>query len=324
MPGTQLNTISHVAFDQYKRGALKIGNGGLSYDPGRASDAQGDLAREIVEPMLTPEALKRIRIMEKLEQAWIRAGGARSPMGLPLHKTFNLIETPEGYVSQFRGGTVRMDEHADKFVLPERERITIRLVAMQCGVRSEKEDEIYGSVGVITQAGTQEFQIPIISLGKRRRIQQFDHDFDIGAPADTMLHAMLVEHDSGKESEIRERIKRFYDDVGDKVETASQALAGSVGEVGVDFLKDVLTVATIGVATLFDMGDDPFDPAWEGLSWDELMRSDNPTGEYSHPSDPQRGRYNWKLRCFEQGGNGAYDLFFSYRREIVRVDKEFA
>lgn len=320
MPST-LDRLSHIAYSQYKIGNLKVENDALKYRPQKDSDGFSIvLPDEVREPLESMKAYERIAIMEKLEKAWRSAGGKASPLGLPAQNEIDLYETPSGFVSHFRGGNVEINKHADKFSVPKHYRSTIELVAMQCAVRSEKEDEIYGSVAVITDQGSQEFQIPLITIGKRRRIQQFHKSFDIGPPSRVMLHSLLVEKDSGKSDEIRKKIAKFYDDVGKKVKEYSDVVIGKeLSEVGVDTIRDILTIATFGIATLFDMGDDPFDPAWKALQWTDLVNTNPTVHTYGHHSDPQTGKYLYNMRAFEAGGNGQYELFFSQRLEEINV-----
>jgi hypothetical protein len=116
----------------------------------------------------------------------------------------------------------------DPYVLARRT-VHVWLVGIECGIRQESSDEIYGSVGLIvsstrTSSVTHFPQgVDYLSMGDDgARIVSLQLQLYDGPPADLVLSSILVEHDSGDTSEYKRRI-------AEAIATAAQAGAASLG-----------------------------------------------------------------------------------------------
>jgi len=110
-------------------------------------------------------------------------------------------------------------------------RLTVHLwlVGIECGIRQESGDEIYGSVGLIVPStrtsSTVHFPdgaeyLPMGADGARIVSLQM-HLYE-GPPADIVLSSVLIEHDSGDMGEYKRRI-------AEAINQAAQAGAAALG-----------------------------------------------------------------------------------------------
>ena len=116
----------------------------------------------------------------------------------------------------------------DPYVIMRRT-IHLWLVGIECGIRQESEDEIYGSVGLIVPSThtslVQHFPegAEYLSMGADgARINSLQMHLYEGPPADIVLSSVLIEHDSGDMSEYKRRI-------AEAINTAAQAGAAALG-----------------------------------------------------------------------------------------------
>jgi hypothetical protein len=101
-----------------------------------------------VDPLL---ATKLIR------EKYTALGGARSRLGLPVDQSFRALDLPVatgsnsgGFQAQFRSGVITLsNDPAPVLTGVVQDEAQIFLVAIECQIKEEKVDEIYGSVGAI-------------------------------------------------------------------------------------------------------------------------------------------------------------------------------
>jgi hypothetical protein len=261
-----------------------------------------------------------INIHKKVEQAWQQAGGAASLVGIPTEGEISVIPDGDGWLSHFRGGTLRINRDGSSIEIIERFIVTFQFKALHCILRQESGfDEVYGSVGIITNppGGVARFDIPTFVFNKTdHRIQEFSHSIEFLLGTSVALSALLVEHDSGDRGKVMGKIRSFYDDVEARARTLTDPLIGEeLSKFTVGTLGTILNFATLTFFDLMGMGDDPFNPVSHLISW-ETFYNNPPKQTYSHQPDPTTGTYTFKMETTGiKGGRYACYFDFSVRRE---------
>lgn len=173
-----------------------------------------------------------------IKQKYKQLGEVFSPLGLPIDDDLNAqidvttkANQQGGYQGQFRGGTITIKDFDNIAVEEITEKVKIWFVGLECQVRQETEDEIFGTIGVILPSKpmfTHAVHFPegdeFLKMGKPKtrtvELQLLLYD---DVPADIVLTCNVIEHDSGDISEYKRRI----------AEALSKAAAAGLGAVGV-------------------------------------------------------------------------------------------
>ena len=170
-----------------------------------------------------------------ISQKYKAAGGLYSPLGLPLDGDLNarptiLTEAEQGgdFQAQFRGGSVSVKDLGPA-VIEKINKVKVWFVGLECRRRQETEDEVFGTVGIISPStrlarGTHFPEgAEYLKMGKDGartvELQMLLYD---DVPADLVLTINLIEHDSGDIDEYKRRI-------ASALTTAAEAGLASVG-----------------------------------------------------------------------------------------------
>ncbi|MBA4055472.1 MAG: hypothetical protein C0490_12225 [Marivirga sp.] len=173
-----------------------------------------------------------------IQKKYTQLGEVFSPLGLPIDHdleaemniTTNAVPLG-GYQAQFRGGDITIKDFDNIAVEEVKEKVKIWLVGLECQIRQETEDEIFGTIGIILPSKpmfTHAIHFPTgseyLAMGRdgARTVELNVLLYD-DVPADVVLTCNLVEHDSGDISEYKRRI----------AEALSKAAEAGLGSVGV-------------------------------------------------------------------------------------------
>lgn len=226
----------------------------------------------------------------------------------------------------------------DPYVITRRT-VQLWLVGIECGIRQESEDEVYGSVGLIVPSTATSAVVHFpdgaeyLTMGEDgSRIVSLQKHLYAGPPADIVLSSVLIEHDSGDMDEYRRRI-------ADAISTAARAGAASLGVpaeavaadqgwindlslgladlllgwVGADdddYTPQATRISARDVLTAYGIHDGSLPDAVQPFPEKVLVRGDTPDVELRYNIGPVR------VSGEDQGGDrGSYAFY--YRIELM-------
>ncbi len=126
--------------------------------------------REIHDRPYTPLFLELIR--DKLSQKYAAVGAFSSLLGLPTDSTMPVRHDSDTFYMDFRGGRIETTAFGDPIAIQERV-VKVIWTALECQVRQEGQDEIFGTIGGIRTADgslgvSNQAPTKRLSWGKRR------------------------------------------------------------------------------------------------------------------------------------------------------------
>src|SRR6266487_921113 len=86
-----------------------------------------------------------------IEKKYAELGGKASPLGLPLNPTAGVQLQGTTYLMDYRGGQIESSGGTSATAVKMRE-VQVWWVGLECRIRQESSDEIYGSVGAVVPA----------------------------------------------------------------------------------------------------------------------------------------------------------------------------
>ncbi len=208
----------------------------------------------------------------KIRDKYKQLGEIFSPLGLPIDEQLNAQPVPtlksagDGYNSTFRGGTIQLNNVDDVAVVDSQNKVKVWFVGLECQVRQEGEDEIFGSVGVIIpfrkQSQPEHFPqgTDYYTMGHDgERIQETQMLVYDDVPADVLLDCYLVEHDSGNiddiKSAIADALQKAAQLGGEALGIPSEAAAADTGAA-----KYVTLTLSDIIANALGASDDAYNP----------------------------------------------------------------
>jgi hypothetical protein len=126
-------------------------------------------------------------------------GGIKSPLGLPYDARFPVSRNAHGAFFNFRGGSVTVPYNAPVANPVAQTRVIVRFAGLECKVRQEKEDEMFGGVSAFVPSTLQTVPVPIADWRFKDRVRVWPDSrvlYD-GPPTDIVLTTTLLEKDSG-------------------------------------------------------------------------------------------------------------------------------
>jgi hypothetical protein len=266
-------------------------------------------------------------------QKWEELGGPKSIYGLPLGDQINIIETPDGHVSQFRSGDLHIQNNVaipGNFLSVE-----ISLVGMECIVRQESVDEMYGVVTVIAGASnliiTKRFPASgTIEMGPDgMRIANISLDLLAGINAvvpvqNYHIWVNLVENDSGDVDDISSKIA---EKTSSFARQAIGALTGIPAESVTDsesFKESLITGLKFLLGDIFGIGDDPYNSESIFLPWPGLRDGAFPDQPPVRRDDDNKEIKDWTHRVVltgtdDGGDQGKYAIYLRVKVNQVTV-----
>lgn len=267
------------------------------------------------------ESMLKLRAEETARAAWEAAGGAGSPIGLPQQGRLNTVRAGDDWRADFRYGTITVKHHETCMIT---QRVPhMQFVGLECNLRQEGTDELYGVVSLIEPANrtirSQAFPggDTTLEMGPDgQRIWTTNVSLYDGPIEDFVLVAALVGHDDFTDVDAAAR------NIADKIaETGGRLLGGLTGIPAESVTEETWFCDGLGevlgfvMGDVFGMSDDPYPGQSLRVPWTEI-------GEWGPPRQPPRSRSDdpkriplWthrvKVTGRDDGGDyGDYDFYF--------------
>lgn len=271
----------------------------------------------------------QLRAEELITKAWNEQGGPKSSVGVPL--TAKLVAEPRGadWAAAFRSGTITVRNH--ETVTKKTEDLTVEFVGLECNIRQEKRDEVYGVVAVIGPANNQikTFRFPAgddtVKMGRDgERIWNAYEPLYRGPIEDIVLVVTLIEHDDF--TDIEGTSRRIADTIAEKGGQALGALTGVPAEAVTDqtWFRDTLATG-IGfvLGDVFGAGDDPYTPQSLKVPWTEIGKTGPMPQPQRRRDDDPKTIDHWTHRVKvighdDAGDIGDYDFYFNF--DVVKTE----
>jgi hypothetical protein len=272
-----------------------------------------------------PDLVKGIGLFQarrKIAHYWEERGGPLSPFGLPVGANIQVRPVEGGYRAQFRSGDIGIRDDGEIEPVPG-DWIRVYWVGLECVIRQEGTDEIYGTVfchvpGRAAQASVVQFPghnqtIPMGPPGSRM-IAPVELLYE-GPYSNLAVGATLIENDSGDVEEISAEIASKI------AELTGAAAAGAVGLPAEAVTDQTWYEQGLGLALgwlldgVFGIGDDPYPPAAKLVLWQDLKNRPEPMS-YARPGESTTiSAYHEVLTLsgVDDGGDrGEYRVFFLF------------
>lgn len=186
---------------------------------------------------------------------------------------------------------------------------------LECRVRQEKRDDIFGSVQLITgmtpqpavkfpDAGTLTFGPPGLRIFSAQRLLYS------GPAQDLSVSLALVQHDSGDIEQEKQAVSQAISTA------ATAAVAAATSPAGAALAKpfiDFLAVALVDIASdLLGLADDPFNPAAVFIPKDKLLEANSRRQIRQRPDDPRTLQFTDMVICSGTDGDGDVGVYALY------------
>ena len=294
-----------------------------------------ELARRV--NLNPPISLKTFAATEQINRKYAALGAERSKLGLPVDQTFRPLpspvvtaRSPGRYEAKFRSGLITLSEPLTSD--PKLESVSeaqIIFVGLECRIRQEATDEMYGAIGAIktsthesTTTNFPQSGDPFQMGPPNLRIVSTQIPVYQGVFANVALVCSLVEHDSGD-------IGRYKQEVASAITSAASIGGAALGipsetfGATSGFLGDVSLGLTNVIFGVIGADDDPYTPQTLAINATdmELARTNNlPRKTLTRPDDPRTLTYSHSiiLTGKDQGGDvGEYGLYFDLKIRSV-------
>ncbi len=259
-------------------------------------------------------------------------GGPKSFLGLPLGNQIEVSKANGQYQSHFRSGTLNIATSGGSPRVDSKDVVNVTLLGIECQIRQEASDEIYGVVTVFGPSGgsvsTRRFpDSNTLSTGPPGlRIVNLNLSVVVrGVIQNYTILAMMVENDSGDVDVIAQKI---VDKINSTVASGIGELTGAPAESVADsesFKEGLVAGVKFLFGNILGVGDDPFHPESLGLRWENLQpNSPRPIQPPLQRDDDPRTITGWTHRITLSGrddGNdlGQYALYFRVDSETISI-----
>jgi hypothetical protein len=282
-----------------------------------------------IEPV--PQQVLADAARQKIIEKYNALGGSASGLGLPVDPSMPLTANGATFAMDFRGGSIHIDDTKcinDPNCQPTAtvtDTITVKWVALECQIRQEATDEMYGGVSILTPgiklagiAPHQTVKFPdegdgTIDLGPDGlRIFQTARELYSGPPTDLVIGCHLIEHDSGDVGEVKQAVREAIDKVADSLGPLTGVDAEHLASQQ-DFLGRMSQTVLDGISNFLGASDDPYNPGAVTLFWQDLKARNAPRQVLTRSDDPRKVNYTHSLIVSgkDDGGDvGQYAFYF--------------
>lgn len=264
-----------------------------------------------------------------IAEMYRKIGGKASPLGLP---SSEVLKQGENFVQYYRSGFISTNGVMDnKATAVQTNRVQIFFTGIECRIRQESQDEIYGTVSAFTPSSGaniihhfpdgQEYW----TLGEDApRIVQSNAMICDSVAGDIFIVCSLVEHDSGNIDEYKKKVadlitkaaKAFADMEGVPAETMASD-QGLIGDISLS-LVNVISGAIGADDDQYNSGSIKIDKEeiFNKFKSDLTAPDQFPKFLLQRDDDPRTLPYTHRifLSGTDQGGDtGEYALYFEVR-----------
>lgn len=185
---------------------------------------------------------------------------------------------------------------------------------LECRIRQEVEDDIFGSVQVIAglspqpplkfpDGGTLRFGPPGLRIFSAQRLLYS------GPAQDLSVSLALVQHDSGDIEEEKQAVAQALSAAATAAVAKLTGGAGTVLKPFIDLLSEALVNA---VSDLLGLADDPFNPSAVFIPKDKLLDANSRRRILQRPDDPRVVQFTDELVCSGTDGDGDLGVYALY------------
>ena len=257
---------------------------------------------------------------QSIKERWAAEGGHLSVVGLPIGDAIDVKRVGDGFRADFRSGFIRYINGVPETVPTDWCRVW--WTGLECGVRQESEDEVYGTVFCHAPGRAALPNVVIVPGG--------NNTFNMGPPGtrvvssavllyegplvNVTIGATLIENDSGDVEEMSQ-------EVAQKITQGGAALLGGLVGAPADAIANQTWYQEgIGLAVglvldgVFGIGDDPYTPQSIFVPWQEIAEF-RPPQSYQRPGNPQIITYSKfvDLTGTDDGGDfGHYRFYYMF------------
>lgn len=306
------NAGVRAAIEEASRHRMKLPSGSRSEVP--VADLIKDASPIEGQVLVFLAAIAKAAIEKKYQSL----GGPSSRLGYPIDGAVKVRRLADAWVSDFRGGRVETrilpDGTVGQTQAEYRYRCEVWFVGLECNKQQEGEDEVYGTVSVMTPAAatTNAVRFPpgdeTWDMNTGNFVPQAIKVYD-GVPNDLIIGSILVESDSGDTGAIKEKIAKKLIEAG----TAAMGAGGLEAETAAandGFVNDVTLGLVNLVADALGVDDDPYLPQVFRLDWREIQSGAFPRKMHGHT------KYTHVVQVTgrdDGGDEGIYQFYYEVR-----------
>ncbi len=259
--------------------------------------------------------------LERVRQKYVEIGEGQSPIGLPWHDTgITVVAIADGWRAAFRSGAIVAEDDGGMRVEPW-EWVRLVWVGIECSVRQESEDEVFGTVWLMAQDRNPgaaivvkfpDTDVYVMGAPGTRLIPQYVPMYE-GPLVNLNVGATLIEHDSGDIGHVKQALAQAIQQGATAAGTA--ATGAPVGVVtDQPWFRDLIDAAIGGIASeIFGTGDDPYNPGSFTIEWNTMKDSFQSPQSYSRNDGPQsipNYTHRFTLTGSDGSDTGQYTFYF--------------
>jgi len=291
--------------------------------------ANGVLKPDNIDPTTIANSVLSIFAERKIQKKYAQLGGKKSQLGLPLYPATGVQSSGNTYFMDFRGGRIEItDPLSENPAIAYKMRfIEVWWVGLECRIRQEKTDEIYGTVAAIIpgsgMSNTHKFpgDREYWDMGPDgQRIVQVGVPLYKGPPMSLTLVGSLVEHDSGNIEAYKQKIAQVIADAAKGLAVyagvPAEAVAADQG-----FINDLSLGLVNGVSSILGADDDPYVPQVHLLHAFDILKRNYTRQTLHRADDPHFLEYTHSIVVsgIDQGNDrGEYAFYFDVRQFDVQ------
>ncbi|MEN2786645.1 hypothetical protein ACFOKI_01905 [Sphingomonas qilianensis] len=240
-----------------------------------------DIGLEVKAPPVAEEPdFEKLRRL--IETKYNQIGGFKSRLGLPLVPSMPIRQSADSFETSFRSGFISVKADGTDIFAIAQTFCEISVVGIQCNIRQEAVDEIYGTVSCLiansANSNSTTVKIPddgdgVFKMGPvGLRVSGASGLIYSGPVADVLIAVMLIQQDSGDTSEAKKEIAAT---IAKAAQAGLAAVGGGAAEsmfLSPRFIQTISLGVVNAIENMIGLPDDPFNPAYLRLSFAELAQ----------------------------------------------------
>jgi len=326
-----VNNVDMILHRAFEKKEIMIENGSISFAKNISQSTQravSMLSGRKFEGELLPEYEQKVsgildkyrrgRARTNINNLYSQLGAYSSRLGLALGDM--KAKNDGGYLMEFRGGKIETDADGNAWA-EKKLRVELWLVGLQCVLKQEVEDEVYGSITALMPSFGGSFTHTFPNSGDTFK---FRHDgerivnlavklYD-GPPADLAITGNLKEQDNTVEiSQYKKKVEEWASKAvaafGGTLGSAAEAMASDQS-----FIKDITNILFDLVENILGLNDDAYTPQTMSIFANDII-----SGNYGHHTRTWKSRsvnftHAFDVSGFDEGDDqGIYTFFTDLR-----------